>query len=506
MNKRLTAIILCVIIAISSMLTLSACKPETFTVTFNKGGTEDMVITVMEGYENIPEVQTVSSWTEIVFPVYICENHTFSGWSEVIHLIEKDTVITAIWTQNPFVVKFDPVNPEAKYVSGELSQTVHNWAGVKTPEYTLPGYTLTWEEWDVRKTDDTTIKAVWIPGEYTLEFVDDDGTKLDYEKVGVTYQQQISKLPVPAKEGKRFGGWYLEEDVSQYIYEGDIWRKAGDAILKARWLEPDQYRITYKNAFDIKGEIAYRSTDETFVINTPTRYGYDFLGWTGTGVGDEPVSKVEVKKGSSIDIELTAHWKAKQRTLTLNPDGGELSQTTKSIIFGEKIGTLPTDIKKDGYEFVGWITPNGTLVTEDTEWIWDPDNVSSLKAVYLRLYTVKLILKGIAPDNESKTILANFTEDAEEQFGLVKSKTEENVWVFERIFKEGERIGELPFKEHMILDDGDYKFSSWAVNGSGIKVTSADIVNETKFEGSKESGIIELYIKIARLWSPVYGT
>ncbi len=503
MKKRLTAIILCLIIAISGVVTLSACKPKTFTVTFEHGGTEEMQITVMPGYEDVPEIQTVSHWTELVFPVYICEKYTLSGWSEVISRIAKDTVITAMWTQNPFIVKFDPGNPEAIYVSGDKEQTVHNWTEIKPPIFTLPGYHVDWEgQYDVRKTDDTIVQAKWIPDEYKLNFIDEDGSAFDFEQVTVSYEQPIVGLPNPERENKRFGGWHLQEDVSNYVHEGDVWKKEGDATLVARWLEQDQYKITYINAYDIKGEPAYRATDADFVINTPSRYGYKFKGWTGTGIGDEPIAKVKIETGTSIDLEFTAHWEPKQRTLSLDSDGGRISQAGHTVTFGQVIGKLPMDVSKDGYDFIGWETVNGTRINGDTVWSWDPDKVSSLKAVYLRIYTIKLILKA-----SNANVVATLIGGAESKYNLIQSETEEDVWIFTKTFREGDRLGELPTKEYIKIPDKHdegYKFSCWAINKTGVKVNPSDILNETKFPGTRESGIIELSIKLSSSWTPFY--
>ena len=41
--------------------------------------------------------------------------------------------------------------------------------------------------------------------------------------------------------------------------------------------------------------------------NTFTREGYDFVGWTGTGI-DTPTVSVTVAKGTEGDISLKANW------------------------------------------------------------------------------------------------------------------------------------------------------------------------------------------------------
>ncbi len=502
MKRRLTALFLCLIMCVLSVITLSGCKDKTFTVTFNRGGTKDMVVKMMEGkeYENIPEIQTVSHWSEIKFPVYICEGYTFSAWNQVISRIDKDTVITAQWTPNPFIVKFDSVHPKADYKSGKLEQTVHNWTEVVPPEYELEGYTVKWER-DVRNTKDTTVYAEWIPNKYTLTFVDEQDVLYDFDPVEVTYDAPVGILPVPEKENKTFGGWFVKGNVSDYVMEGEIWQMPDNATLVSRWLEEDQYRIIYKNAFDIKGEVSYRSTDEDFVINPPSRKGYDFLGWTGTGIGDDPQKDVIIRKGTTGDLEFTAHWKAKTRSLVLDADGGQLNQNSSwTVTFGEKVGALPNEVVKDGYEFVGWEAENGAMIDSDTVWCWDPDEpkkITFIKAVYKRLYTIKLVLK-----RPSSKVVCTLSESVATEFGLEDMReTEDNVWVFKKTFKEGDRIGKLPDKVN--FNNDEYSFSHWATS-TGVKVNEADIVNETKFPGTRESGVIYIYVKLSYNWTPFY--
>lgn len=482
-----------------SVVTLSACKEKTFTVTFNRGEIEGRIVTIMEGYETVPETQTVSHYSEIKFPVYISDGWTFSGWDHVISKINSDTVITAYWTRHPFVVKFNAVNPDAKLISDKnlLEQTVHSWADVVEPKFELEGYDLKWE-WNDSETKDTTVYAKWIPKEYELNFVDENGTPYDFEPVKVTYGEQVGKLPEPKKENLRFGGWQLEGDPSKYIFEGIVWRNANNATLISRWLEKDQHKITYIDAFDIIGANAYRSTDEDFIINPPTRYGYDFLGWTGTGIGDEPKKDLIIVKGTAGNLEFTAHWKAKGRTFILDADGGQLSQTQKTVVYGQRIGTLPTNVIKDGYEFAGWETLNGVMVDANTVWSWDPDEVNFLKAVYRRIYTIKLVLKC-----PSSRVICDISGSAESEFGLEKSETEENVWVFKSTFKEGDRIGDLPDEKGVSFKDSDYSFSHWATS-TGIPVNPSDIINEKKFPRTREKGEIYIYVKLSSNWTPFY--
>ena len=58
----------------------------------------------------------------------------------------------------------------------------------------------------------------------------------------------------------------------------------------------------------------------------------------------------------SHTITLYAKWKAPTYTVTFNPNGGTVTESTLTVTKGHTLGdTLPTPIK-EGDEFLGWYT------------------------------------------------------------------------------------------------------------------------------------------------------
>lgn len=55
-------------------------------------------------------------------------------------------------------------------------------------------------------------------------------------------------------------------------------------------------------------------------------------------------------------------------TLTYNANGGSCSAVSKSVTYGETIGTLETPTKS-GYTFVGWFTESGKRVTSSSYYV-----------------------------------------------------------------------------------------------------------------------------------------
>ena len=53
-------------------------------------------------------------------------------------------------------------------------------------------------------------------------------------------------------------------------------------------------------------------------------------------------------------------------TVIFEPNGGEVSEDSRQVLYEHKYGALPTP-KRNGMDFLGWYTDNGTQITEKTE-------------------------------------------------------------------------------------------------------------------------------------------
>lgn len=109
--------------------------------------------------------------------------------------------------------------------------------------------------------------------------------------------------------------------------------------------------------------IQYTVESEAFLLPTPVRTGYIFLGWTGEGI-TEPQKTIEIPQGSTGDRTYTANWQVIEYTITLDVSGGDpLDPITYTV---ETPVILPTPTST-GYTFLGWTgegetTPQPTVV------------------------------------------------------------------------------------------------------------------------------------------------
>ena len=84
---------------------------------------------------------------------------------------------------------------------------------------------------------------------------------------------------------------------------------ADNLTITAQWTV-NQYTITY----DLDGGTAegnpvfYTAESPAITLNTPTKPGYIFTGWSGTGLTGENNLTVVIPTGSTGDRSYTAHW------------------------------------------------------------------------------------------------------------------------------------------------------------------------------------------------------
>ena len=110
---------------------------------------------------------------------------------------------------------------------------------------------------------------------------------------------------LPTKEGYAFVGWFTDEWLTKKAIEGA--NISANTILYAKWT-PIEYTITYnldEGTVATENPEKYTLETDTFTLNNPTKPGYIFVGWTGTGI--DSVSKtVTIAKGSTGDRTYTA--------------------------------------------------------------------------------------------------------------------------------------------------------------------------------------------------------
>ena len=198
-------------------------------------------------------------------------------------------------------------------------------------------------------TGDRTYTANWQVIEYTIITLLEGGNAGSSEVYFYTVEQTVT-LPTPTRTGYTFLGWTGEGITTPQPNVTIPKGSTGDKTYIENW-KLTEYNITMDlNGGSGQEKVVYTITDEDFELPTPTRNGYEFVGWTGEGI-TTPQTSVKIPKGSTGNKAYTANWKVIEYTITLDTNGGPAVSPIKYTV--EDSFTLPYPLRP-GYEFVGW--------------------------------------------------------------------------------------------------------------------------------------------------------
>ena len=288
----------------------------------------------------------------------------------------------------------DPIRPIQYTVESEAFQlpipvrTGYIFLGWTGEGITEPQKTI---EIPQGSTGDRTYTANWQVIEYTIITLLEGGNAGSSQVYFYTVEQTVT-LPTPTRTGYTFLGWTGEGITTPQPNVTIPKGSTGDKTYIENW-KLTEYNITMDlNGGSGQEKVVYTMTDEDFELPTPTRNGYEFVGWTGEGI-TTPQTSVKIPKGSTGNKAYTANWQVIEYTITLDTNGGPVVSPIKYTV--EDTFTLPY-ILRPGYEFAGW-TLDGSGMLPFTPLIIYPGTTGDLhyKAEWrLAEYTITMDLNG----------------------------------------------------------------------------------------------------------------
>ncbi len=288
----------------------------------------------------------------------------------------------------------DPIRPIQYTVESEAFQlpipvrTGYIFLGWTGEGITEPQKTM---EIPQGSTGDRTYTANWQVIEYTIITLLEGGNAGSSEVYFYTVEQTVT-LPTPTRTGYTFLGWTGEGITTPQPNVTIPKGSTGDKTYIENW-KLTEYNITMDlNGGSGQEKVVYTMTDEDFELPTPTRNGYEFVGWTGEDI-TTPQTSVIIPKGSTGNKAYTANWQVIEYTITLDTNGGPVVSPIKYTV--EDLFTLPY-ILRPGYEFAGW-TLDGSGMLPFTPLIIYPGTTGDLhyKAEWrLAEYTITMDLNG----------------------------------------------------------------------------------------------------------------
>lgn len=356
---------------------------------------------------------------------------------------DGSTVVEVHYPRNSYTVTWRDWNGTTELGSGKFKygETITVPDIVEKPSRRT-GYTFaSWKDSGTMPAENKTITASeesahWTANTYTVTFNANGGTGSMENQVYIYDAEQTLTANAFSKNGYEFAGWNTQSDGSGMSYSDAqtvsnlTAENNGTVTLYAQWTMGD-YTISYDLAggtLDTQNPASYHVESESFTLNNPTRTGYTFAGWTGTGLTGA-LANVTVTKGSTGNRSYTATWTANKYDVTFvynyedAPTSSVISQSYDAPY------SFPDKPTRTGYAFTGWYTAaeGGTLVEATTKMTamedhtlyahWEPGATN---------YTVKHWQQNVSDDQYTEV-----TEDQQSLSGMTNDPTSAQAKTYE---------------------------------------------------------------------------
>ena len=378
---------------------------DIYNITYNYDGAADV---------NNPSTYTRETSTfTLKNPIKV--GYTFLGWTgsngatpSTSVTIAKgslgDRSYTSNWRANVYTIHYAGNG----YDGGSTASSTHTYDEAKALTangYTRTGYTF--DGWNTNAdgsgtpyTDKQSVKnlksadgdaitlyAQWKVNNYDLTYDPNKGTLPSgtVNPKGLDYNAEYGTLPSATRTGYNFNGWFTAATGGTKV-SASTKMQAKDTTIYAQWT-PITYSITYNlngGKVSAANPSTYTIESANFTLNNPSKTGYTFSGWTGTGLGSA-TNTVTISKGSTGNREYTANWKANSYSYNIvykSSSGAQLGTATVSKDFGTTNAITPK-------AFTGYTSPANQTV------VWDSTTAKTITFTYTPItYTISYTMNG----------------------------------------------------------------------------------------------------------------
>ncbi len=338
-------------------------KPSTATGTMSGNGTTSKGVTYAAAYGTLPQ-PSMPGWT-------------FDGWytaasggskisATTTYTAAGNQTLYAHWTLNTYSISY---NANGGSLSGQKTSYNINTDSFTLPTLTKNGYTFTgWtgsngttaqKSVTITKgsTGNRSYTANWTPTNYSISY-NLNGGSLSGQKTGYNIETANFTLPQPTRNGYTFTGWTGSNGTTAQKSVTITKGSTGNKSYTAHWT-PVNYTISYNaNGGSLSGQkTSYNVESATFTLPTPSKFGYTFTGWTGTGLSGL-TKTVTVSKGSTGNRTYTAHFE-KTVTATFKYYNNQIVTVTGKITDSATSVAVKAPAASgtpSGYTFRGWST------------------------------------------------------------------------------------------------------------------------------------------------------
>lgn len=229
-----------------------------------------------------------------------------------------------------------------------------------------------------------------IDANYTVTFNNNTGTGIMSEQI-ISYNVATNLTANSfTKDGYSFDNWNTESDGSGTTYSNeDLVTNISDTTLYAQW-NMDTYNIAYalnSGTVATANPETYNVETASFTLNNPSKTGYTFKGWSGTGLTGDTNTTVTIPLGSTGDKSYTANYTANTYYIKFNSNGGSNSMSNQTMTYDTPANLTANNFTRKGYTFTGWNTKSdgsGTSYSNQEQII----NLSNTNGENINLYAI----------------------------------------------------------------------------------------------------------------------
>ena len=294
--------------------------------------------------------------------------HTFSGWYYDSGLTSAVTwpfnmpaynqTLYAKWTINQYTIIFDTnggstINSITQDFGTTVTQpsdptkTENVFAGWYADSSFTTAYTFT-----TMPASNITVFAKWNINQYTLKYIDYDGTIIQTNDYDYGFDLTTHSAPSdPSRTGYTFSGW--DDTVPTTMPAENITITATYTI--------NQYTITIEENGGTTASDITQDYDTAITLPTITKTGYTFDDWYSDSALTTLYSYTTMPAANTTAY---AGWTINQYTITVNLNGG--TGVSNIVQDYDTAITEPSDPTRTGYTFDDWYEePNFT-----TQYVW----------------------------------------------------------------------------------------------------------------------------------------
>ena len=313
--------------------------------------------------------------------------YTFAGWKysngesfDSSKPISEDTKIIASFNPIEYDITYtlnggslSTANP-SKYTIEDVftlnnpSKNYYNFVGWDGTDLTSTTTNVTIQN----KTGNRSYEAKFVPTTYQITYNLNGGTVATANPTSYTIESENITLNNPSKEGYNFIGWTGSNGNTPSTSVSISAGSNGAKTYTANY-EVIDYGISYDydgGTVSVANPTTYNIESGSITLNNPSKEGYTFTGWTGTGLSEKTIN-VTIPANSTGIRSYTANFEIINYSITYNGLEGSESSTVSSYTsytVNTSTFTIPNIPNRlDGnnlviQEFLGWDDGSGTAV------------------------------------------------------------------------------------------------------------------------------------------------